>query len=114
MKRLMTAVAVLCVLAAPIASAAGRGKGPDGPPGLAGKPHGMPPGQVKKMWKKGERLPSVYVAPQYFITEPRAYRLAPPPPGHRWVVVDGDAYLVVTTNGLVAEVIAGAVAGLIR
>ena len=113
MKRILTAVAVLCVLAAPMASAAGRGKG-DMPPGLSGKLQGMPPGQVKKMWKKGERIPSTYIVPQYFIAEPRVYHLAPPPPGYRWVVVDGDAYLVQTRNGLIAEVVAGAVAGLLR
>jgi Ni/Co efflux regulator RcnB len=113
MKRILTAVAVLCVLTAPMASAAGRGKG-DMPPGLSGKPHGMPPGQAKKMWKKGESIPSTYIVPRYFIAEPRVYHLAPPPPGYRWVVVDGDAYLVQTRNGLIAEVIAGAVAGLLR
>jgi hypothetical protein len=113
MKRVLTAIAVLCVLTAPATSVA-RGKGPDMPPGLAGKPHGLPPGQAKKMWKKGQRIPSTYIVPQYFVPEPRVYHLAPPPPGYRWVVVDGDAYLVQTTNGLIAEVIAGAVAGLIR
>jgi len=59
-------------------------------------------------------MPSSYIAPQFFVVEPRVYHLAPPPPEHRWVVVEGDAYLVQVRSGLVAEVIAGAVAGLIR
>jgi len=117
MKRALIAIAMFSVLAAPVASAAGNGKGhgrPDVPPGLANKPYGLPPGQAKKMWRKGERIPSTYIVPQYFIPEPRVYHLAPPPPGYRWVVVDGDAYLVQTTSGVIADVIAGAVADLIR
>ncbi len=118
MKRSLIVIAAFCVLAAPIALAApGNGRGhdkSDGPPGLANKSYGLPPGQAKKMWRKGERIPNAYIVPQYFIAEPRVYHLAPPPPGYRWVVVDGDAYLVQTTSGMIADVIAGAVADLIR
>lgn len=78
-------------------------------------PHGGPPGQTKKMWRKGERLPSSYVTgTRYIIVEPARYSLAPPPRGYRWVLVDGDAYLVRSDNGLVAELVAGVVAGLMR
>jgi len=78
-------------------------------------PHGGPPGQVKKMWKKGERLPSsYYTVSRYYIVEPARYRLAPPPPGYRWVLVDGDAYLVRRDNGLVANLVANVVANLLR
>ena len=78
-------------------------------------PHGGPPGQTKKMWRKGERLPSTYyTSTRYIIVEPARYRLAPPPPGYRWVLVDGDAYLVRRDNGLVSELVAGVVAGLLR
>ena len=86
-----------------------------GPPGLADKPHGMPPGQAKKMWRKGERLPTAYyTTSRYYIVEPARYRLAPPPYGYRWVLVDGDAYLVRRDNGLVANLVANAVANLLR
>jgi hypothetical protein len=86
-----------------------------GPPGLAKKPHGMPPGQAKKMWRRGERLPSSYYsASRYYIAEPARYRLSAPPPGYRWVLVDGDAYLVRRDNGLVAELVADAVSRLLR
>jgi hypothetical protein len=78
-------------------------------------PHGGPPGQTKKMWRKGERLPSsYYTSTRYYIQEPARYRLAPPPRGFRWVLVDGDAYLVRTDNGLVAELVAGVVTSLLR
>jgi hypothetical protein len=78
-------------------------------------PHGGPPGQTKKMWRKGERLPSTYyTSTRYYIVEPARYRLAAPPPGYRWVLVDGDAYLVRRDNGLVAELVAGVVSGLLR
>lgn len=78
-------------------------------------PHGGPPGQTKKMWRKGERLPSSYYSStRYIIAEPARYRLAPPPRGYRWVLVDGDAYLVRSDTGLVAELVAGVVAGLLR
>ena len=66
------------------------------------------------MWRTGEKIPTVYIGPQYFILEPRVYHLPPAPPGYRWVVVEGDAYLIQTTNGMIANVVAGAVAEMIR
>ena len=85
-----------------------HGKGHDGgPPGLAKKPYGMPPGQAKKMWRRGEVLPSAYWSqPRYFI-EPQVYHLRAPPPGYRWVLVDGDAYLVRTQGGVIADLVLG-------
>lgn len=117
MKRVTIALAALCVLIAPVVSAGpppGKGNNRSGergvPPGLADKPYGLPPGQVKKMWRKGERIPSIYIGTQYYIAEPRAFRLAVAPRGHRWVMVDGDAYLVIIASGLVADVVIGAMA----
>ena len=100
------------ILTGTTADAAGRGRGHDdrddgGPPGLANKPYGLPPGQAKKMWRRGERLPPIYIGPKYFVEEPRAYRLAVPRPGHRWVVIDGDAYLIELATGLVADTVFG-------
>ena len=119
MKRVLIAFAAFCALTAPqVAAAPGQGRGhdksdglDDAPPGLANKPYGIPPGQAKKMWRKGERIPSAYFVPQYFIPEPRVYHLASPRPGYRWIVVDGDAYLIETGSGMIAELVAGAVAG---
>ena len=127
MKRIVTLLATVCVLMAPASFAApdhGHGKGnkhedrrddrrddfrrPDGPPGLAKKPYGLPPGQAKKMWRNGERLPRAYLGQQYFVVEPRAYHLAPPRRGHRWVLVDGNAYLVDIASGMIATVVVSA------
>jgi surface antigen len=118
MKHVVTVIATLCILIAPAASAApaqGKGKGRDNsgwssaPPGLANKPYGLPPGQAKKLWRSGERLPPVYLGSQYFVLEPRAYRLAQPRLGHRWVLVDGNAYLVDIASGMIATVVASAI-----
>jgi surface antigen/Ni/Co efflux regulator RcnB len=118
MKRVLIAIAAFGVLIAPLASAGpapgkGNNKSSDRggpPPGLANKPYGLPPGQAKKLWRQGERLPVDYIGPRYYIVEPRLYRLAPPPNGHRWIFVDGNAYLVLVASGLIADVVIGAVA----
>jgi Ni/Co efflux regulator RcnB len=75
-----------------------------GPPGLA-KKGGLPPGQAKKLYGKGQYLPRTYIAPTYYV-EPVRYRLPPPPYGSRWVIVDGNAYLVRTETGLIMDVVA--------
>jgi len=94
----------------------GLAKKPNGlPPGLAKKPYGLPPGQAKKIWGIGQQMPrAYYIESQYLIPAPQAYHLPPPPPGYRWVLVDDNAYLVQTTNGIIANVIANAVANFIR
>jgi Ni/Co efflux regulator RcnB len=74
------------------------------PPGLA-KKGGLPPGQAKKLYGKGQVLPRTYIAPTYYV-EPVRYQLPPPPYGSRWVVVDGNAYLVRTETGLIIDVVA--------
>jgi len=106
MKRSVLIAVGLALAAGPLAYAA---PGPPGgvPPGLANKPYAMPPGQAKKMWRRGERLPTSYVVDQrYILASPQRYRLPPPPRGYRWVGVDGSAYLVQTETGLIREVIA--------
>ena len=75
-------------------------------PGRKRHPHGMPPGQAKKLYGVGERMPTAYVNDrQYIIYEPARYRLRAPPAGYRWVLYGDDAYLVRTETGLVSEVI---------
>lgn len=116
MKTLVILVSLASLAAAPVLADPGGGHGHDrgrgdhdrgdGPPGLAKKPYGMPPGQAKKMWRKGERMPSgYYTQREYYLLEPARYHLRYPPPGYRWVLVDGDAYLVRTQSGLIADVI---------
>ena len=76
------------------------------PPGLAKKPHGMPPGQAKKMWRQGERLPSMYYTQQrYYVTNPSRYNLSPAPYGYRWIQVGDTYYLAQTETGLISQLI---------
>ena len=118
MKRiLLTALALsLAIPAASLADPGGkgggkhdqRGAGPwrGGPPGLAKKPYGLPPGQLKKRWQRGERLPAAYYGqPRYYVLEPVRYGLRPAPYGYRWVRVDNRYYLTQTRTGLIAEII---------
>jgi Ni/Co efflux regulator RcnB len=99
MKRMLMAAAAIAVLAAPAAALADKG-------GHKGHPHGMPPGQAKKYWGKGERLPPVYISERrYYVTEPWRYDLRPAPYGYRYIIVDDRIYLAQTTTGLILDVI---------
>lgn len=75
------------------------------PPGLAKKPHGMPPGQAKKMWSQGERLPDNYLSQRYYVADPSRYQLQPAPYGYRWVQVGDQYYLAQTQTGLISQAI---------
>ncbi|HZZ37074.1 MAG TPA: RcnB family protein [Caulobacteraceae bacterium] len=112
----LIATAALALIATPALAdpppwSHGRGHGGDNgpgatPPGLANKPYGMPPGQVKKAWRRGQYLPRAYFTTRsYYVLEPARYRLRPPPFGYRWVRVDGDYYLVQTRTGLIADLV---------
>lgn len=62
----------------------------------------------RKAWDRGERIPTVYLAPRYVIEDYRVYRLAPPPQGMVWVRPYPDAreyYLVQLATGLVSRVL---------
>jgi Ni/Co efflux regulator RcnB len=67
----------------------------------------LPPGQAKKIFNQGERLPASYYAqnPAYVIGNPAQYQLSPAPAGYRWVRVDNDVYLVRNETGVISEVI---------
>ena len=72
------------------------------PPGLAKKNNGcLPPGQAKKRYAVGSRLPDDILIK----TIPTGLRLSPAPPGYRYGYVDGDVLLVNTTSRVVADVI---------
>ena len=124
MKNLLAVAAVATLALAPIAAHAepgGHGQGhkkdkghqdyrhDNGgawtPPGLAKKPGGMPPGQYKKKYRQGQRLPSSYVQPSNYVADPSAYRLRNAPAGYRWVQVDNQYYLAQTRTGLISEVV---------
>jgi Ni/Co efflux regulator RcnB len=58
-------------------------------------------------YKRGGRMPVVYLQPRYYVTDYRAYNLAPPPYGYRWVRPYGDdRYLLVqVATGLIMQVL---------
>ena len=73
----------------------GKGKG------QGGKVLGLPPGQAKK-WARGQYLPKTIVwapAPAAIIA-----KLKPVPPGHRYVVIDGEVLLIALATGLILDV----------
>jgi Ni/Co efflux regulator RcnB len=98
---LIVAAAALALTAAPSVADPGHGKGH----GAKAHPHGMPPGQAKKMWRRGERLPVTYVAPRYYLSDYARYDLPPPPPRYRYVYVEERVYLVDPTTRLVRDVL---------
>ncbi|MEO8112866.1 MAG: RcnB family protein [Phenylobacterium sp.] len=65
----------------------------------------MPPGQAKKLWRQGERLPSSYISQRYYVAEPSRHSLAPTPYGYRWVKVGDQYYLAQTQSGAISQVI---------
>lgn len=121
MKHLLIGTICGALLAVPCAASAkdhsgGGGHGQEGPkgqtggsfvpPGLAKKPYGLPPGQAKKMYLRGQALPTTYLQPRYYVGNPAQYHLTPAPRGYRWVLVEDNAYLANTRTGLIASVVA--------
>jgi Ni/Co efflux regulator RcnB len=74
------------------------------PPGLAKKDNGcLPPGQAKKRYVVGQRLPAIVViepVPKVLLP-----RLTVAPAGYRYGYVDGDILLLDAASRLVADVI---------
>lgn len=105
MKRVLVAVATVCALSASLCSATpSYGRGNDR---FEARPYGLPPGHAKRLWRRGQRIPTAYIVPDYFVVEPGLYHLAPPRRGYRWVIVEGDAYLVQPDSGMIADVVIG-------
>jgi len=117
MRTLMLAAAAAVLAASPAVAKPDKGHGPHGnqgigndagftPPGLAKKPYGLPPGQAKKIWRRGQYLPAAYYTSRtYYVYQPTRYSLRPPPFGYRWVRVDGNYYLVQTRTGLISDLV---------
>jgi len=119
MKGLMiVAAAVAALSVTPALADNGKGKGhkDKGYNGAAHKPHphGMPPGQAKKLWTRGQYIPATYYNDNDYWIDYRRYDLNAPPPGYRWVLVEDRGYLVNRQNGLVASVVANLVGELLR
>ena len=67
----------------------------------------LPPGQAKKIFNQGQRLPAAYYAQNrtYVLANPGQYELPVAPSGYQWVRVDNDAYLVRSQTGVISDVI---------
>ena len=76
------------------------------PPGLAKKHNGcLPPGQAKKQWAIGERLPpTVVVTP---VPQVVLVKLPPVPPGYRYVQASNDILLIAVGTQMVVDGING-------
>ena len=120
MKRIpmnLAAVAIAAVLLAPTSALAQHGKHKQkhknhGPPAAAWQhdrhDNGRHLGWYKQQWRRGERVPVVYLQPRYVIEDYRAYRLAPPPNGYGWVrpYPDSNEYLLVQlATGVIMQVL---------
>jgi Ni/Co efflux regulator RcnB len=69
--------------------------------------NGRHEGWYKQSFRRGQRVPVVYLQPRYYVNDYRAYRLPPPPYGYRWVRPYGnDEYLLVqVATGLIMQVL---------
>ena len=106
MKKLfLPVVAAMALLGAANAQPPGHAKGDTQPPGLQKNGH-VPPGQAKKRFAKGEYMPVQYRGD--FVKDYRKYGLTKAPRDYRWVRIDGDAYLINVTSGLITEALIGA------
>lgn len=57
-------------------------------------------------FRRGERVPDMYMQQRYYVTDYRAYHLAPPPSGYRWVRPDDGRYLLISTaTGLISQML---------
>ncbi len=66
--------------------------------------NGLHLGQRK--FERGERLPSLYRQQRYYVRDYRAYNLAPPPRGYRWVQPESGRYLLISTaTGLISQLL---------
>jgi Ni/Co efflux regulator RcnB len=124
MPKHLIAVAIAALLLAPATSIAqghkhGKGHKHHGPPAAAWQhdrdwrddrrhDNGRHLGWYKQQWRRGQRVPVVYLQPRYVIQDYRAYRLAPPPSGYGWVrpYPDSNEYLLVQlATGLITQVL---------
>ena len=112
MKRLMLATMFATLALSPTAFANGPGKGQQQKEQAQAwkaegrHDNGLHLGQQKR-WARGERLPVVYLQPNYYIRDYDTYHLAAPPSGYVWVRPYPDAgtyYLVQATTGLIEQI----------
>ncbi|MEO6138818.1 MAG: RcnB family protein [Luteimonas sp.] len=57
-------------------------------------------------FERGERVPYIYRQQRYYVRDYRAYHLAPPPRGYRWVQPESGRYLLISTaTGLISQLL---------
>jgi Ni/Co efflux regulator RcnB len=56
-------------------------------------------------WRRGAHIPREYMDRQYWVSDWRAHRLAPPPRGYQWVQVGNDYVLVALATGIIAQLL---------
>lgn len=63
-------------------------------------------GQHKQAFRRGQRIPVMYMQPRYYVQDYRVYHLAPPPRGYHWVRPDDGRYLLISTaTGLISQIL---------
>ena len=89
-------------------------KGPQMQPQQSGHPHGMPPGQAKRMgagpnqnWVQGGRVPAQYRTQHYVVNDWKRHGLKQPPRGQQWVQYGSDYVLVAVATGVIMQLILG-------
>ena len=66
--------------------------------------NGLHLGWYKQQWRRGDRIPVVYLEPRYYIDDYDRYGLRAPPDGYRWVRPMDDRYLLVqVATGLILD-----------
>lgn len=87
---------------------------PGAQPQHPGHPHGMPPGQAKRMgagpqhnWVKGSRVPQQYRTHHYVVNDWRGHGLKQPQRGQQWVQYGSDYLLVAIATGVISQMILG-------
>jgi len=66
--------------------------------------------QSPRRWARGQRFDRRQARNYRVVTNYRNYRLQAPPRGYRWVRSGNDAVLVAISSGIIASVIANAIA----
>ena len=69
-------------------------------------PHGFY-GWAHHDWRRGEWLPSVFIAENYFINDWYDFGLYEPEYGYEWIRVGADALLIDVSTGAVMDVVPG-------
>ena len=104
MKRLLLAPSLALVLLSSTAALAAPGHGEHHKRGH--HDNGRHLGHDKQAFRRGERVPVIYLQPRYYVADYRVYHLAPPPRGYRWVRPDDGRFLLIATaTGLISQIL---------